>query len=184
MPRQIVCILLLLVGCRAGADRSSLSVVDFIKEFDRAEKRPPAAYALIDYSVGGTRHPSISAPAPGRIIWELPLPRRGVFHAAVTIDGTVPVRFRIGVSDDRIYEDLASTTISSAASWTDLATDLSAYAGWKWSLFYRPERRRWRVVLSTDAVAGIAGRALWGQPLISTDAASAREYAARRAEMR
>jgi hypothetical protein len=189
MARHTLCILLLGIlllagGCRSAAGPPSIRVVDFIKEFDRAEQRPAAAYALTEFRARGTSHPSIASPAPGRIIWQVPLPRRGTFHTAVAIDGGVPVRFRIGVSDDRIYEELAAVTVSSAEAWTDLRADLSAYAGWKWSLFYRPERRRWRVVLSTDAVAGQPGRGMWGAPSVSADTNSAREYAQRRAVMR
>jgi hypothetical protein len=185
MPRYSLVILLLFsvswgAACGTSVSSSSILVVDFIKTFASAEKRPAAAYSLTDHSIQGVNHPSIAAPAPGRIIWELRLPRRGVFHAAVAIEGTVPVRFRVGVSDDRIYEGLASTTVSSPAAWTDLQADLSAYAGWKWSLFYRPETRAWRVVLSTDAIGG-PGRAIWGVPSISTDTSGAREYARRSA---
>lgn len=188
MARHTLCILLLGIlllagGCRSAAG-PSIPVVDFIKEFDRAEQRPAAAYALTEFRAPGASHPSIAAPAPGRIIWEMSLPRRGTLHTAVAIDGGVPVRFRVGVSDDRIYEELAAVTVSTPGTWTDLRADLSAYAGWKWSLFYRPERRRWRVVLSTDAVTAQPGRAIWGSPSISADTASAREYVDRRAAMR
>jgi hypothetical protein len=185
MPRYSVLILLLVIvsgascgGSGTSGSPPSIPVVDFIKTFASAERRPADAYSLTDHSIQGENHPSIAAPAPGRIIWELRLPRRGVFHAVVAIEGTVPVRFRVGVSDDRIYEGLASTTVSSPSAWTDLVADLSAYAGWKWSLFYRPDTRAWRVVLSTDAVTG-PGRAIWGAPSISTDTSGAREYASR-----
>jgi hypothetical protein len=184
MPRYTLCILLLLAACRAAPASAPVRVVDFIKEFDRAEKRPSAGYTLIDYRIEAVNRPSIDAPAPGRIIWELPLPRRGIFRAAVAIDGAVPVRFRVGVSDNRIYEELATITVAGAGTWTALQADLSAYAGWKWSLFYRPEHRRWRVVLSTDAIAGAPGRAIWGSPSIETDAPAAREYPPRRAALR
>ena len=62
--------------------------------------------------------------------------------------------------------------------------DLSAYAGWKWSLFYRPDRTIWHLVLATDPVDGAPATLLWGTPEIVTDAASAREYAARRQRLR
>ena len=154
--------------------------MDFIKEFDRAEKRPPSDYALIDRMLQGTSRPSISGPAPGRLVWELPLPRHGVFHATVAIEGPAPVRFRVGVSDERIYEELASATVDVSGAWRDVRADLSAYAGWKWSVFYRPERVRWRLVLSADAISGVPGRVIWGMPEITTDPPAAREYAARR----
>jgi hypothetical protein len=95
-----------------------------------------------------------------------------------------PTRFRIGVSDDRIYEALVDRTLTSADAheWTDIQADLSAYAGWKWSLFYRPERQRWRLVLSTDVVTGPPSQAVWGAPGIDADVESAKEYRARLAK--
>jgi hypothetical protein len=181
-----LCILLFALsfpGCRAPAPLTSIRVVDFIREFDRAEKRPPAGYTIGDHYAFDEHRPGILGPAPGRLIWVLPLPRRGLFQAAVAVDGASAVRFRIGVSDDRIYEELAGVTLDAGSRWTDLRADLSAYAGWKWSLFYRPERIAWRVVLSADAVAGVPGRAVWGTPEIVTDTAAAREYAIRRRTM-
>jgi hypothetical protein len=145
--------------------------------------RPGGSYVVTDHRAGATSRPAIAGPAPGRVIWQQPLPRRGVFRAALAIDSAAAVRFRVGVSDDRTYEQLAAATVAARDGWTDLTVDLSAYAGWKWSLFYRPDRIRWRVVLSADAVSGVPGRAVWGAPSIVTDADSAREYLARRARL-
>ena len=57
-----------------------------------------------------------------------------------------PVRLRVGVSDDRIYERLTDVDLSPRDSrgGSSMRTDLSAYAGWKWSLFYHPDRVMWR----------------------------------------
>jgi hypothetical protein len=183
MPRHTLCILLLLAGCGSARESASIRVVDFIKEFDRAEQRPAAGYAVIGGSQVDRNQPAITGPAPGRVIFTLPLPHRGVFHATVAVDGDAPVRFRVGVSDDRIYEDLASVTLAPRGAPADLRADLSAYAGWKWSVFYRPDRVRWRLVLSADAPGGTAGRAIWASPGITTDTSAAREYAARRVAM-
>jgi hypothetical protein len=71
-----------------------------------------------------------------------------------------------------------------AREWTDLRVDLSAYAGWKWSLFYRPDRIVWRLVLAADAVDNGTATVLWGEPRVETDTESAREYVARRRRMR
>lgn len=88
------------------------------------------------------------------------------------------------MSDARIYEQLESVTIASPGAWTDLVVDLSAYAGWKWSLFYHPNSIAWHVAFSTDAVGGRAGRALWATPEILTDLGSAAEYEKRRRTIR
>jgi hypothetical protein len=117
---------------------------------------------------------------PGRIVWQLRLPRRGVFHTLVALDGPASVRVRVGISDDRVYEERARARLTAdRRDWTSLDVDLSPYAGWKWSLFYRPDRIAWRVVLSADAIDGVPGRVVWGVPVITTDADGAREYARR-----
>lgn len=126
-------------------------------------------------------------PVPSRITWRLPLPRHGVLRMAVARDDSrgaaaPPVRFRLGVSDHRIYEGLASVTLGGGArGWVDLHADLSAYAGRKWSLFYRPDGITWHVVLAADAVhAGEQPLALWGAPEIVAPADRVREYIDRR----
>jgi hypothetical protein len=98
---------------------------------------------------------------------------------------TGAVRLRIGISDHRIYEGLKEVILTPRnGSWLDLRVDLSAYAGWKWSLFYRPEQIIWRVVLAADAMDSVPATVLWGAPEILTDRRSAREYSARRLRMR
>ena len=148
--------------------------MDLIRDFDRADARPVSSF-----HVESRDRPVIVAPAPGRIVWEMPLPRRGRFHAYVSVAGTGSVRFRVGVSDARVYEPLAAAVVAAPTGWTELTADLSAYAGFKWSLFYRPDRVSWRLNLSTDALAGPA-TALWGAPEIDTDRSGAIEYRARR----
>jgi hypothetical protein len=166
--------------------------VDLVRDFRDAEARPSrAAFDVADVEVGGQSEPAIRTNAPSRLIYVLPVPRRSTFAARVALesgsDGAPPppLRFRIGVSDDRIYEQLASVVLTPGAQtgWTDLRASLSAYAGWQWSIFYRPERRRWRLVLSIDAVSGVPGRGVWGAPRIDGDRAAAREHVARAARM-
>jgi hypothetical protein len=188
MPRYTPCILLCILACVDGCGPAPASapvpVVDFIREFDRAETSPAGSYALVVHTPSQTPHPSISAPVPGRIIWQLPLPRRGVFHALVALEGSAGARLRVGVSDDRVYEELARVRLTAdRRDWTSLDADLSSYAGWKWSLFYRPDRIAWRVVLSADAIDGVPSRVVWGMPLITTDVGAAHEYAKRRAKL-
>lgn len=84
------------------------------------------------------------------------------------------------MSDARIYEELAAVTVTAGGGWSTMTADLSAYAGWKFSLFYRPDERTWRVNLSADAIGGAPGRVAWGVPEIVTGTADALEYAQRR----
>ena len=92
------------------------------------------------------------------------------------------VDFRVGVSDERLYEALAAERVSASrtrdAGWIPVSADLSAYAGRKWSVFYRPGAKAWRLVLSTDRIAG-NGRAFWGSPGVDSDVDAAREWRSR-----
>ena len=169
-------------GCRPSAAPDPVPVVDFIKEFHRADSRPSGTFAIADHLAGGTAFPAIVGPAPSRIIWVLPIPRSGVFRAHVAASGA-PVRARIGVSDTRIYEQLAEVTVEPGAAWSLLSADLSAYAGWKVSLFYRPDGLQWRLNLSVDAPTGTPGRIALGSPEIVASRPNALEYAKRRARI-
>ena len=158
---------------------------------DRADKRPPGGFAIAMQQVDGVARPVIAAAVPSRLTIALPLPRHGIFHALVALaDGppgekAAPVRLRVGVSDHRIYEGVRELILTpDTRTWIDLRADLSAYAGWKWSLFYRPDGITWRVVLAADAMENVPATVLWGAPEIVTDTESAREYTARRQRLR
>lgn len=165
-----------------------VAVVDLLRELDRAERRPAEGFDVAIHQAGGESRPSLVAPVPSRATWSLPLPRHGAFRAHVALEADDPatvVRLRVGVSDHRIYEGLADWILTAErGGWIAIHADLSAYAGFQWSLFYRPDRIPWRVVLAADAIGGGPARALWGAPEIVTDQRSAREYAARRQALR
>lgn len=186
MYRHILCIvcLSLAAACRSRADDVPLPVVDLLQELEHAEKRPPAGFALASHEADEVVRPALVVPVPSRLTIPLPLPRRGVLRSAVALESDDPaaaVRFRIGVSDHRIYEGRSEMVVTGERrGWLELRADLSAYAGFKWSLFYRPERIVWRLVLATDAVGAGPVRAVWGTPEIVTDRAAAKEYLARR----
>jgi hypothetical protein len=173
---------LLLAACASPASPALVPVVDFIKEFDRADRRPPDAYTVASHVSAGSALPAIVGPAPGRLAWELALPRGGEFRARVAVAGA-HVRIRVGVSDARIYEQLAERTVGPGEGWSLLTANLSAYAGRKISLFYRPDERRWRVNLSADAIEGPATVA-WGRPEVVTTGRNVAEYVKRRARIR
>lgn len=189
MYRHILCIVCLIaaLGCRSRAGDAPVAVVDLLRELDSAEKRPPAGFSLSAHEANSVVRAAIVAPVPSRLTIPLPMPRRGVLRAFVALDGDDPdaaVRFRVGVSDHRIYEGLNEITVTGERrGWVELRTDLSAYAGFKWSLFYRPERIVWRLVLAADALRPSAVRGVWGAPEIVADRDSAKEYVARRERM-
>jgi hypothetical protein len=177
--------LLLISGCHPHAAPVTVAVIDLTRQFDRAEKRPAAGFQIATYSTGGVARPAIVAPVPSRFTCALSLPQHGVFRAYATLADPTPgalassARLRIGISDDRVYEGLAEATLAPGArGWMDIKADLSGYAGWKWSLFYRPDRITWRLVLAADPLEG-APTLVWGSPEIATDTRSAREYIAR-----
>jgi hypothetical protein len=161
-------------------------IVDLVREMDNADKRPPGALTVTEFRRDGVSRPAISAAVPSRLTVRLPFPHHGVFRASVARAEPTAVqpggaRLRVGVSDDRTFEELTNVVLPpDARGWTDLRVDLSAYAGWKWSLFYRPDRIVWRLVLAADAVDTTPPTVLWGEPRIETDTNSAREYLARR----
>jgi hypothetical protein len=184
---------LLLPGWACGpSDRAPVRIVDLVREMRSAEARPSAAaFEVADVSLFGRSGPAIRTLAPSRLVFVLAIPLRSTFSARVAIDSSVdggpqqPLRFRVGISDDRIYESLASVVLTPGAQtdWTELRADLSAYAGWQWSVFYRPGERRWRLVLGVDSVAGPPGRGVWSAPGIEGDRAAAREHVERAARL-
>jgi hypothetical protein len=72
---------------------------------------------------------------------------------------------RIGISDDRRYEQLANIPLDAGAAraWQPVTIDLGGYSGWQWSLFYRPWERNWKIVFGAD---GEGGRIAWARPVI------------------
>jgi hypothetical protein len=181
---------LLFTGCRhaLAQDDASVEVVDLTRTFDSAEHRPVNGFDVAVHVADGVARPSLVVPVPARAIWSLPLPRHGLFRAFLTLDPAgapaTAVRFRLGISDNRVYEALAERTLTTEHGWTEFRADLSAYAGIKASLFYRPDRITWRLVLSTDVLGTVPVRAVWGSPAILTDVSSVKEYQTRRRQVR
>src|SRR5262245_54982089 len=144
MHRYVLAILavILCAGCR-HVENTPVQAVNLLRELDAAEKRPPAGFQVADRQIDGVSHPSLVVPVPSRLTIPLPLPRHGVLRAAAALEPAGPgrpaasVRLRVGVSDDRIYEHLKEVILTPGQrGWVDVGVDLSAYAGWKLSLFY------------------------------------------------
>lgn len=182
---------LLFTGCERAPSDASVKIVDLTRTFASAERRPLTGFDVAVHVADGVARPSLVVPVPARAIWSLPLPRHGLFRAFLTVDGAgaagpaaPAVRFRLGISDNRVYEGLVEQTLTPGSGWTEFRADLSAYAGIKASLFYRPDRITWRLVLSTDRVGPAPASAVVGSPEILTDASSAKEYLTRRQQIR
>lgn len=176
-------------ACHRGS-RADVRTIDLIKGLDHAERRPPeGSFALVEHTCGGFTRASISTPVPSRLTWRTPIPERAILKVDVAVpesaEEPVAVNFRVGISDDRVYESLTDRRVTNARSgcgWTTLLADLSPYAGTKFSIFYQPGGRTWHLVLGTDPVQGRTDSVYWGAPGIDTDAAAARAFVRRRAE--
>lgn len=145
---------------------------DLINELPRADCRPSGACEAI----AGRDGVSLRVRSPSRVTWTLPLPHDGRFETTVSTLSDARVRFRIGVSDGRVYEALREVVLSTRDAPMPVVVDLSAYAGWKWSLFYHPDRIAWRLTLSADAMGGVPGLALWTAPRVMTTHEGEAEY--------
>ena len=171
-------------ACARHPPETPVRVVDLLKQIGHAETRPLGASIQIgEHTFDGRSRASLVVPVPSRITLTQALPVRGVLRvdAAVPDDaGPAVVLFRIGISDDRVYEALVERQIASGDSsrqgWTPMSVDLSGYAGRKFSLFYRPDNRRWRIVFGVYAVSGASGSVYWGAPGIDTDVDAAKRY--------
>jgi hypothetical protein len=180
--RALSCLLIAGLACRQ-ASGTTIRVFDLISQFGHAEARPfNGSFQLTGHTFGGRARASIAVPVPSRMTWTLTLPRRSSLRVGVAVSGirgAASVRFRVGVSDQRIYESLVERVVTSADSakgWVPLAADLSPYAGPKLSLFYHPDRQTWHIVLAVDAIDGGDAAAFWAEPGIETDTDAARRF--------
>ena len=138
---------------------------------------------LAEHTVSGQARASLAIPVPGRVIWTTALPRRAGLRLDAAVGGDSPdsvARLRVGISDERVYESLLEKEIASGDSarygWTQVLVSLARYGGPQFSLFYRPDGRQWRIILSADPVAGQPRVVYIGRPGIDTDADGARRF--------
>ncbi len=110
---------------------------------------------------------AIRCVTPARISWTIPIPRRARLSTAVMLVAGqgVTANFYIG---ERTWERLFTATLSAshadAASWHPVVIDLSGYAGFQWSLFYRPSETPWRLNFYADPAP--EGVLAWAAPTI------------------
>lgn len=178
--RSVLLIALALCACRpAGPSPGGppIAYVDLLETLPSAERRarPPVDTAIRVDLVGpsGDLRPAIVTSTPARVTWSTRLPSRARLETAILLadDGrgarSASATARIGISDDRRYEQLANIPLDGAAQtrvWQTVTVDLGAYSGWQWSLFYRPWERTWRLIFSADGEPG--GHLAWARPLI------------------
>ncbi len=155
-----------------------MAFVDLLDSLPAAERRaaPPIDAAIhVDLTgPSGDLRPSIITSAPARVIWSTRFPSRARLDTAVMLVDRAPgvpsagAAARIGISDDRYYEELIRIPLDGTAasrSWRTISIDLRPYSGWQWSLFYRPWEKTWRLIFNADAVPD--GAIAWARPMVS-----------------
>lgn len=154
--------------------------VDLLQELQRAEVRPappaPDAVRIVAADVAGRSMRSLSVRVPTRVVIAVRIPNNATLSTFLATqgfgarEGRGGVVFRLGISDNRTYEQLLEHSILAPdpPAWVPVRVDLSRYAGWQWSIFYHPSRLMWRIVLSTYPVLPGDGdlRGLWASPVI------------------
>ena len=99
-------------------------------------------------------------PAPSRVTWPVQLTERAELTAHVAMVGATTdqgVTIRIGISDNRSYDELSRIRLGT--DWRPIHIDLSAFSGWRFSLFYHPNKKIWNLIVNADATPG--GTAAW-----------------------
>lgn len=141
--------------------------VDLLRELPRADRAPAAeSHRLITVEVvspDGSPRPALVMRASSRVIWHVQMTEAAELRTTLArVDdgsgGNLSVR--LGVSDGRLYEDVywerALAADGASQAWQPLVVDLSPYSGWKWSVFYRPARRVWLLILNVQGSGTVA----------------------------
>jgi hypothetical protein len=139
----VVIIILLITGWWLFRRGTAAHSIDLLAQFDSAKKQPSAdVFTVVDATLSGESKRAIAiAPTAGtRLTWKITVPDDGWLWVWVGLkpeawdkpgDG---VKFHVGVSDGRSYEQLATQHVDpfnnpSDRKWTPVKVDLSAYSG-------------------------------------------------------
>jgi hypothetical protein len=173
-------LLLFLAWCSPACDRRAeppvvLEATDLIAQLPAAERRAAKAIdeAIRVESAGpeSDRRVALVTTAPARVIWTGRLPERAWIETSLLLTAGSGAAARIGISDHRLYEGLTRIELKPApantSAWHDVRVDLRRYAGWQWSVFYRPSETEWRVIFSADATPD--GTIAWARPIIKRE---------------
>lgn len=141
-------------GAPAGVPES----VDLLAELPAAEKRAGSdvqtAIREADVSDGVDTRRALRLTVPARVTWRVDLPIHAVLQTAAMHlpDGSPGAWMRVGIADDRTYEDM--TRVEPGRRWQPMAVDLRRFSEWKFSLFYQPRWQSWKIVVNAEGAAG------------------------------
>ena len=179
-----VTLILALAACARGIG-PQVTAIDLVRLSDRAEKRPPGArFEVAERPCGTATLAGLDVPVPSRLTYRLNFPGRARIVTIPVLQGDAgaSAEFRIGISDRRTYETLATRTVATAecsSGSSAMTIDLSRYGGWQWSLFYRPDERTWDLIFGVTAISGRSEAAMWEGLRVETDTREARAFVAR-----
>lgn len=146
----VVILILLIAGWWLFKRDTRADAIDLVAQFDSAKKQPnPGIFTVGEVELKGERKRAIAvAPSSGtRLTWNVTVPDDGWLWVSVGLkpeawekpgDG---VKFHVGVSDGRAYEQLFTQHVDpygnpSDRRWIPVKIDLSSYAGEPVSLIF------------------------------------------------
>jgi hypothetical protein len=154
--------------------------VDLLASLATAEKRPQGGvFTATIVTLDDKTQPVLEVPASSRVVWSERMPDHAVLTTAVGFPpvlgavGRGRATFRIGIADERSYDPLGAMEVrlEPQPHWQPISIDLSKYGGFKWSLFYRPRQKIWKVAFSAtlDGLgrpAAATDSLYWARPVI------------------
>lgn len=155
-----------LVGCgRSVSTTHEPMLTNLVDDvfLDGARKQPEGAVRKESLTIAGVWMPVLLMPAPSRVTWPVRFAERVELDAALALTpggagAPAGVTLRIGLSDDRWYNEVLRVRIDPAAdgaeTWRPIHVDLTPFSGWKWSLFYRPSRIAWKLIVNAEGAPG------------------------------
>ena len=151
-----------------------------MRDLASARVQPAATSDVVrpgDLAEGGGSTAVLLLTSPARLTWPVRFRDHAELDASVALvtgAASMPLHnperptylagviVRIGISDDRAYEELLRLLLTAQGDrivWQPIRLDLGSYSGWKWSLFYRPSRITWNLIVAADPAPG--GMVAW-----------------------
>lgn len=167
----IVCLAAIWVAA-CGDDRDRPAEIDLLAQLFTAERRASGnvdeAVRMDVVGIRGDARTSLVMRAPARVTWPVTLPLHARFLSALALvpdASALPqgVSVRIGLSDGRTYREMGKA--EATGTWAPVTLDLREHSEWKFSVFYQPLRKSWRLVLNADATPG--GAVAWDLPRLT-----------------